>query len=413
MHCVKYVFIILLMEYLNFHFYVTTVPNILQKSIYWGIPAIYVLYKYKEVTAIYKNNHNKKYISYSLLFLAVAFGWCIFVVFINDTNDWSYFKLLMAVVHYMLISITFYFMLNDYKNGNVFYMYCVTYIATIFLCVISTLFFLQNFDYRFAWQSIIVSSDYQAGAYEIAENITRFGLPGMMVFGETIKCSIGVLFSCMLLYRGYLIGVLGLFISLLGNLFYGRIGVLLSFICVIVLLAEKISIKFVSAICLTVLLLYVILNNLEMTELLYWLEWLYNPIESFFHGLSVGQFSLGSSADDLVENMYFVPDDVTFLWGDGRYTDASGYQYMSTDAGYMRIILFGGLPLAFFVYGAFLLLSFAAYKNFGTNNKFMQKVVLVLVIMFFISEYKGDAYCIFFGVVSFLNLISCDNVKCN
>lgn len=403
----RYMFIVLLMGYMNFHFYVTIMPNMLQKVVYWGFPLLYVLFRYKDVLHIWKDIRNKQYILYGLFMFMLAFVWSFFVIVINDSSDWSYFHILETVIHYILISIAFYLLLSDYNKRNTFYMYCVTYIATIFLCVICTLFFLENFDLRFVWQSMIVASDYQVGAYDMAQNITRFSFPGMMAFGETIKCSIGVVFSCILLSRGYLIGFLGLFLSAIGNLFYGRIGIALSLICVIILLSEKISIKFVTAICLTLLLLIFILSSIESPELMYWLEWLYNPVESFFYGLSVGQFSLGSSGDVLVERMYFMPEDITFVCGDGQYTDVNGGHYMATDAGYMRIVLFGGLPLAFLVYGAFLLLSFAAYKNLGTNNKFMQKVVLVLVIMFFISEYKGDAYFIFFGAITLLNIISC------
>lgn len=403
----RYMFIVLLMGYMNFHFYVTILPNMLQKVVFWGFPLIYVLLRYKDVLHIWKKMCNKQYILYGLFMLMLAFIWSFFVIVINNSSDWSYFRILETVILYMLMSMAFYLLFSDYREDNSVYMYCVTYIITIFLCVISTLFFLQNFDYRFAWQSMLVATDFQLVAYDMEQNITRFGFPGMMAFGETIKCSVGVLFSCILLYRGYFIGILGLFVSLIGNLFYGRIGILLSLICILILVLEKISVKFVTAICLTLLLLIFILSRIESPELMYWLEWLYNPVESFFYGLSIGQFSLGSSGDILVERMYFMPEDITFVCGDGQYTDVNGDHYMATDAGYMRIVLFGGLPLAFLVYGAFLLLSFAAYKNLGTNNKFMQKVVLVLVIMLFISEYKGDAYFIFFGAITLLNIISC------
>lgn len=403
----RYMFIVLLMGYMNFHFYVTILPNMLQKVVFWGFPLIYVLLRYKDVLHIWKKMCNKQYILYGLFMLMLAFIWSFFVIVINNSSDWSYFRILETVILYMLMSMAFYLLLSDYREDNSVYMYCVTYIITIFLCVISTLFFLQNFDYRFAWQSMLVDTDFQLVAYDMEQNITRFGFPGMMAFGETIKCSVGVLFSCILLYRGYFIGILGLFVSLIGNLFYGRIGILLSLICILILVLEKISVKFVSAICITFLILALILNSIENPELLNWLKWLRDPIESFFYGLSIGQFSLGSSGDELIERMYFMPDDITFLYGDGLYTNSSGAYYMSTDAGYMRIVLFGGLPLIFFIYGSFLLLSLAAYKNFGINNKFMQKIVQVLIFMFFISEYKGDAYYIFFGVVTLLNIISC------
>lgn len=49
------------------------------------------------------------------------------------------------------------------------------------------------------------------------------------------------------------------------------------------------------------------------------------------------------STDDLV-TMYFSPPETTFLFGDARFSSGAGY-YGGTDAGYMRNILFGGLPI--------------------------------------------------------------------
>lgn len=51
----------------------------------------------------------------------------------------------------------------------------------------------------------------------------------------------------------------------------------------------------------------------------------------------------GSKSTDHLETMYFMPEPFTILFGDGKYTQGDLY-YKETDAGYMRHLLFGGLP---------------------------------------------------------------------
>ena len=81
--------------------------------------------------------------------------------------------------------------------------------------------------------------------------------------------------------------------------------------------------------------------------------------------------------------MYFkIPLD-TFLIGDGMYTTALGGYYMGTDVGYMRTILYAGLPL-------FLLLC--ALQNRILKLKPMEKNIYTLTwIYFFVCQAKGEA----------------------
>lgn len=116
----RYMFIVLLMGYMNFHFYVTILPNMLQKVVYWGFPLLYVLFRYKDVLHIWKDIRNKQYILYGLFMFMLAFVWSFFVIVINDSSDWSYFHILETVIHYILMSIAFYLLLSDYNKRNTF-----------------------------------------------------------------------------------------------------------------------------------------------------------------------------------------------------------------------------------------------------------------------------------------------------
>jgi hypothetical protein len=67
-------------------------------------------------------------------------------------------------------------------------------------------------------------------------------------------------------------------------------------------------------------------------------DWMF---EMFINDSSSGS---GSQSTDHLMTMYFVPEPMTLLFGDGRYSEGDLY-YMETDAGYMRHMLFGGLPI--------------------------------------------------------------------
>ncbi|XEH48866.1 hypothetical protein NMD75_12100 [Edwardsiella tarda] len=86
-----------------------------------------------------------------------------------------------------------------------------------------------------------------------------------------------------------------------------------------------------------------------------------------------------SSTDELKE-MFFMPsNDITWLWGDGRYVDGEGY-YMHTDSGYMRNLFFGGLPFVIFV------IMYACLFAYKSKNIFFWFFILPLS---FLLHYKG------------------------
>ena len=80
---------------------------------------------------------------------------------------------------------------------------------------------------------------------------------------------------------------------------------------------------------------------------------------------------------------------------------------MHTDAGFMRIILYFGGIGAFFVYASFLSLLFLAISKLK-NEQFALYMCEITLVLFFLAEYKGDPYALFFGVAMVLLLSSKD-----
>jgi hypothetical protein len=104
-----------------------------------------------------------------------------------------------------------------------------------------------------------------------------------------------------------------------------------------------------------------------------------------------GSFEAGST--DVLREMYFSIPFKTFIIGDGRYISetGSGY-YMSTDAGYMRQFLFGGLfSIVLYVF------YFKIFNRIKKNLKIIENQTLSFFISFiamyyFIVHVKGDLF---------------------
>lgn len=76
-------------------------------------------------------------------------------------------------------------------------------------------------------------------------------------------------------------------------------------------------------------------NNATISRFLNW------AFEFYYKLQSSGQLTTSSTSK--LQQMYFQVSGSTFFFGDGRYTNPDQSYYMSTDAGYMRNILFFGL----------------------------------------------------------------------
>ena len=215
-------------------------------------------------------------------------------------------------------------------------------------------------------------------------------------------CSLGVVFSIILMSKGYKIGILFLLSSLLGNLFYGRFGVILSCFAIVFFALRTISIKKIGVYLISVLAMCIIFDiffeMLDNPLLDAWKLWLMQPIEAFITGVEFGQITFGSSGDKLAYDMYWLPGIDTLIFGDGRYTNVLGDYYMHTDAGYMRIVLYFGFIGALFVYALYVVLFLweRQVNKYDALSRYMGEIVFIFL---FLEEYKGDGYQLFFGVM--------------
>lgn len=409
MHSLQIFFVILAFAYWNFPVYVTFVPDVINQVIYNGIPILYIIYNQKNLRCHFNKCVHSKW------FLGICFVsfftiiWTMISLALNDSKDYSYFMKLFIVFRRIYVSIFLFFLATSVMpKKDSFVAFCYCWGLSIVLCVTFTCVVLLIPDFRTWYQPLVAYNQSADSLTDIAMYITRFSIGGYAGFVQTIICSCSFLFSLYLIEKQHKVGILFLLFSLLGNMFYGRFGIILSSFILLFMFVRALSLKHffrgILVIGVLILMFYVCLEIINNPVLDAWKLWLLQPVEAFFQGIEFGQITFGSSGDKLAYDMYFMPDFDTLIFGDGKYLNGDGSYYMHTDAGYMRGMLYFGVIGLVFLYGVYILLClWGIYCSSEVYKKYMCEVMLLLL---FLEEYKGDGYELFFGVI-FAIVLSC------
>lgn len=124
----------------------------------------------------------------------------------------------------------------------------------------------------------------------------------------------------------------------------------------------------------------------KITEYIFdiYLPFAFEFVYSFFDGRGGG-----IESTDVLSRMYWFPGVYEFLLGYGKYTLNDGSTFMSTDGGYMRNILFGGiLGVLFPLFGTFFLII-ELKKKVAINMSGILTIYTVFILLL-ILHYKGD-----------------------
>ncbi|MCS0305988.1 hypothetical protein [Vibrio diabolicus] len=131
--------------------------------------------------------------------------------------------------------------------------------------------------------------------------------------------------------------------------------------------------------------LFLILNNREILNDSFVLKWAIEPILNY---VDYGELSTKSS--DTISSFYFYPGDKTFLFGDWHYVNLDGTYYKSVDAGYMRMMLYMGMPVSIIVYVSFII-SFV-FVSFKYQLLYYKIFSLFFIFIILLLHYKGNAF---------------------
>lgn len=121
-----------------------------------------------------------------------------------------------------------------------------------------------------------------------------------------------------------------------------------------------------------------------------------------------------TESTDALATLYFMPEQFTLILGDGIYLTETGGYYMSTDVGYIRIALYGGIIGSFLFYLSFAFLMYVSYRE--TRNKFGNQLaygVLIYSLLIFIVNAKGSVFFDGFIAIKLLMLYTVSLLVCS
>ena len=410
MNGLKYFLIFAIFFYYNFNFFPKAIPHNLCLVIYNAIPIIYLFYNYLLLRRFVGIILYNKRVILAIVLLLISHLWGMVTIVINDRYDYSFLYTLILIIRgayvYLFLAMVIY---KNVSQNNCLELFVKFYLLSCALYVISTIVFIISPDLKMMWSNSIYMTEEN---FNLAEGnvfgyVTRYGLKGFSGFQETAKCTMSVI---MLLYLSEKINsskwfVVGSF-SLLGNLFYGRIGVLTSIASLIIfeiITRKVVKLKYVKSIMLFIVglafMVYFIIPKDALTD---YYGWLSGPVVAFINGLSQGNMDFGASANNVVD-WYVLPDEGTFLFGDGKFSNDDGSYYMHTDAGFMRSIYYFGIVGSVFYYLSIVILAFSFLnKQYGKKEL---SLFICFMITFLLFEYKGTSLVNFFSMMFILPIL--------
>ncbi|MGK6353388.1 hypothetical protein [Parapedobacter sp. DT-150] len=101
-----------------------------------------------------------------------------------------------------------------------------------------------------------------------------------------------------------------------------------------------------------------------------------------------GEGRLATESTDILSSMYFPLKATTFLFGDGRYLTSDGSYYRYTDVGYMRHILYYGVPGQLLLVGYQLLFFLKPALARVSSNDLLFWIALLALL--FVLHGKGE-----------------------
>ena len=331
-----------------------------------------------------------------LILFAIGLGMLGIIIPISHfTFDFSYVPLLLGMILCLLRNFLVVYVIKKHSGENGIRGYMDLFLNACCICVMFTLLFIAFPGFKSFWlNNVIVNNASEAHASWAAYEF-RYSIGGFAAYAYA------TIFSFAIIMAAYFICANGAsmkdiirFIAVcVGGFFYGRITLFAILIGLVLILFKSKSIlslmKFLLIMGCGATVLLMILNQLgeHDSRFVVWSNWAF----SFVRDLFVRKEITTHSVTYMLNDMYFIPEFSTLLIGDGYYTDpVTARYYMSTDVGYMRMILYGGIISAIIAYTPmFYMLKKIMEK---TQDKLFKRFIIALFIMWLILEAKGESY---------------------
>lgn len=315
---------------------------------------------------------------------------------IHDTGDYTYTEKIVTMIGTALNMTVV--LIIAYKNKGTrgcaesfmnIYMYSmVLYVMFSILCILVP-------SIKTVVVNLIDISVENMRLINIRKYATRIGWAGFSGYSCSLKCTIANVFALHFIMDNYLdkkkqraSNYFFYIITLVGISFYSRTGLIAALIILFLTFTYNLKRRNLFSALLLVIMFVVIvavvpiLGTLTLTNKS--LAWLLEPLINFVSGDGL----TSTTTAHIFNDMLFAPNVKQLMFGDGMYTGSNGY-YMKTDLGFMRLILYFGIPGLLVTYYIVLFSISNVKKKLGclANKHF----ALCWLVLFAIFEFKGES----------------------
>lgn len=309
----------------------------------------------------------EKVVSCFSLFLILFLIYLIFVsfrVYVDMAQDVSYW--LSAMKSLVILLATLFYLAIFYKSNIILNIVNVFFVNAL-VCIFFGTFPDNKFIISYFQYPTTIGGNELIGMNEYRNAF----LSGSGYFGVASLYSLVV---PIVLYYIFLnkkfFNFVKLFFVLIAGVLAGRIALVAYFISFVLFSFFKRKISLILVFFTFTFLGYMALDNLVYFEdANAWISELYKS----------EKLSDSTTIQDL-KQMLYVPTELTLLFGDGRYESEFGGYYGSTDIGYMRNVLFGGLGFVLILLLCFISIFYKVRKN---------SIVYILIIISLFLHFKG------------------------
>lgn len=371
--------------------------TILSYAYQYGIPLFYIALNINFVKRISK----KQLLIISCLVILLFFS--VLYPTLHNSGDYTYIKVSSFVFRKLVVYLFLIIVLvKKYKEHTRIEHFMYYYILVHVMFVIGTLLLVLIPNLKYLWFSLFSEVNDSEAFLEAYGYTFRIGWQGFAGYRMTLHCTWCCIF---LLYMYYAcetryrlkenIFLIAYAICFLGNMFYGRVGLVLSIVMSLIAVLvwnRKHFLRILQFTIIAVVLIYGIYLLRRQPIISDWYTWMSRPLINL---ITEGRFN--NYSVDRLKEMVFLPEWDTILFGDGFFMQDTHY-YERTDSGIMRNILFWGILGAVISYGV----TFYSLLDLKKKNFLMWLLMIGTLVVF---EYKGDAYYEFIALMFAISFI--------
>lgn len=245
--------------------------------------------------------------------------------------------------------------------------------------------------------------DSHRGIYNRYGGFRGLGLSGQVTYDLSVNLSLSVMLIGYLIFKSnqldilvnwYVVIIITVLmtsvISVTGRT--GLIGIIMAlFLYLFYFISISFTKKLIHLMIITVLLIaFIGLISIDLDSRL--LNRIYDYVFEFYIN-SVSDGGVSTESTTLLWQMITTPmSSETMLYGDGYWldTESNKFYYKNVDSGYIRHILFYGMPLTLIIFTVFVC-QFLYISLYKVNLNYITLLFLSLLVMYFlIAEIKGD-----------------------